>query len=110
MSPESPITQYDEPKSSKFYRRQDSITTWKLISAILGIILVGGTIISSMGKAFYVTRTEYTEKTQRDAVDQVYLNQTLEQVKKSLNDQQLSFKMLSDTVYELKLNLVKRRP
>ena len=63
-----------------------------------------------MGKAFYVTRTEYTEKAQKDAVDQVYLQQTLEQVKKSLNDQQLAFKVLSDTVFELKIDIAKKHP
>jgi heme/copper-type cytochrome/quinol oxidase subunit 1 len=91
------------------YRRNTTINTWKIVSAFLGTILVCGTIISTMGKAFYVTRTEYTEKAQKDAIDQVYLQQTLEQVKKSLNEQQTSFLTLSNTVLELKLELARRR-
>jgi Na+-transporting NADH:ubiquinone oxidoreductase subunit NqrC len=99
-----------ESEFTGVYHRGSSDNTWKLISAILGMILVGGTIISTMGKAFYVTRTEYTEKAQKDATDQVYLQETLRQVRQSLSDQQAAFSTMSATVQELKLDLAKRHP
>jgi hypothetical protein len=109
MAPRGEATPVKEMESefSGAYRRDSSASTWKLISAILAIILAGGAIISTMGKAFYVTRTEYTEKSQEDAVRQAYIQETLEQVKRSLTDQKTAFSVLSDTVQGLKIELVR---
>jgi hypothetical protein len=80
---------------------------WKTIALFLGMIVTGGTVISVVGKAFYVTRAEYTEKAQKDMVEQSTLRQTLENVSTSLNNQRAEFKNLSEVVYNLKYELAK---
>jgi len=87
---------------------------WKLLALFLSMVIAGGTIISVMGKAFYVTRAEYTERVQKDAIEQTTLKQTLDNVRIALDnqktefkDQKTEFKALSDSVYVLKYELAK---
>lgn len=100
------VTQNYRPTASPISAANGN-NPWKLIAFFLGMVISGGTVISVVGKAFYVTRAEYTEKVQKDAVEQTTLKQTLENVSASLNQQKAEFKVLTDVVYNLKFELAK---
>ena len=82
---------------------------WRTISFILGLIISGGVVFSILGKAFYVTRTEYTDKVLSDTVERTDVKKTLEAVNKSLSSMESAVKDLSTYVGELKAD-VRRRP
>jgi Na+-transporting NADH:ubiquinone oxidoreductase subunit NqrC len=88
--------------------RQNSSNTWKTISFILGLILVAGTLLSTLGKSFYVTRTEYTEKDQRDAVTLSNLTQSVSSIKESIHDQTMAFKDLRESVDRFKFDVMRK--
>ena len=75
---------------------------WRNVSFILGLIIAGGTVFSILGKAFYVTRTEYTEKVLSDSVERTDVKKTLEAMNKLLSNVEIGLKELSDTVTDLK--------
>jgi len=104
VSPSQEITQNYRPGAAPTVA---SNNPWKAIALFLGMIVTGGTILSVVGKAFYVTRTEYTEKVQKDAIEQTTLKQTLDNVRIALDNQKTEFKALSDVVYNLKYELAK---
>ena len=76
------------------------------MSFVLGLILAGGTVIGVAGRAFYVTRTEYTEKSQSDSVQQATLSQAVASIKETLRDQSSAFRELQAAVNELKVDAV----
>lgn len=80
---------------------------WRMVSFILGLILAGGTVISVAGKAFFVSRSEYTDKTQADAVEHSQLHSSVDSIKTSLRDQELAFKVMTETVNNLRIEMVK---
>ena len=82
---------------------------WRTISFILGLIVAGGTVFSILGKAFYVTRTEYTDKVLSDSVERTDVKKTLEAMNKLLGNVESSLKDLSITVDDLKSN-IRRKP
>ena len=88
--------------SGTFRIASDSNNTWKTVSFILGLIVAGGTVFSILGKAFYVTRTEYTDKVLSDSVERTAVQKTLESVNKSLANLEISVKDLSTYVEALK--------
>jgi hypothetical protein len=75
---------------------------WRTISFILGLIISGGVVFSILGKAFYVTRTEYTDKVLSDSIERTDVKKTLEAMNKLLGSVEVSLKNLSDTVSDLK--------
>lgn len=93
---------------------------WRTIAFILGLILSGGVVFSSLGKAFYVTRTEYTDKVLSDSVERTDVKKTLETMNKLLGNIETNLKDLSDTVSDLqssyprpgdtRVTTTKRRP
>ena len=80
---------------------------WRIVSFILGIIIAGGTVVSVAGKAFYVTRLEYTDKTQSDAVEHSQLHDSVGSIKTSLREQEIAFKTMSEMVNNLRIEMVK---
>lgn len=92
-----------EEHTQTYQVNKETNNPWKALSLILGLILACGSLFNVIGKAFYVTRNEYTDLTQQYAVNQAYFKQTLESVERSLNDQRAAFKTLSDSVADLKL-------
>ncbi len=100
VNPSQEVTQNYHPGAAPTIPNNNP---WKTIALFLGMIVTGGTILSVVGKAFYVTRAEYTEKNQRDAVEQTTLKQTLENVRVALDNQKTEFKSLSDIVKQLEI-------
>jgi len=95
-------TPIDPEITAVLRQSSNNSNTWKTVSFVLGLILVAGTLISTLGKSFYVTRTEYTDKVQHDAVDISNLTQSVSSIKESLHDQMLAFKELRETVDRFK--------
>jgi hypothetical protein len=87
--------------------RQNSSNVWKTVSFVLGLILTAGALISTLGKSFYVTRIEYTDKVQHDAVDISNLSQSVSSIKESLRDQMVAFKELRETVDRFRFDIRK---
>jgi hypothetical protein len=109
-----PTTENPTPKEiaeehTQTYQIKEPGNPWKTLSFILGLILACGSLFNVLGKAFYVTRSEYTDLTQQYAVNQAYFKQTLESVERSLNDQRAAFKALSESVADLKLEAARDR-
>jgi hypothetical protein len=77
------------------------------VSFVLGLILTAGALISTLGKSFYVTRIEYTDKVQHDAVDISNLSQSVSSIKESLRDQMVAFKELRETVDRFRFDIRK---
>lgn len=78
---------------------------WKWLSLVLGVLLTGGVLVGSLGRAFYVTRTEYTEQSQKDAVGQEATRQTLERLDRTLQIQASAFQALSSSVQAMQVDL-----
>lgn len=108
--PESNTPTPVDPEITNVLRMNaSSSNTWKTVSFVLGLILVGGTVIGVVGRAFYVTRTEYTEKSMHDSLEQSSLTDAVKSIKESLHDQSMAFRELQSTVNDLKLDVFKGR-
>ena len=79
------------------------------LSVILGIIISAGTIFSALGKAFYVSRSEYNEMSMKNAEDTTTFKQTLNQIGKVLSRQETAFEKLSDSVEGIKIDMASAR-
>ena len=88
--------------TGSFRISNDSGNAWRTVSFILGLILAGGTVFSILGKAFYVTRAEYTEKVLSDSIERTDVKKTLESVNRSLANLEISVKDLTSYVGALK--------
>lgn len=88
-------------------QRRSSEKFWKWTASVLAIIIGVGSIIGVMGQAFYVTRGEFTEKAQKDAVNEASFRQTLERLDKTLNRQEEAFTKLTDTVNGVKMDMAR---
>lgn len=93
--------------TGSFRVSNDSNNVWRTVSFILGLILAGGTVFSILGKAFYVTRAEYTEKVLVDSIERTNVTKTLESVNKSLGAMEAAIKDLSIYVGGLKTSELK---
>jgi hypothetical protein len=78
------------------------------LAAILGVLISSGTIIGVLGKAFYVQRDEYTQKTLRDAETVTVIQQTLARMENAIGRQGASIDKLADTIQAIKLDMVRR--
>ena len=90
------------------FRISNDNNVWRTVSFILGLILAGGTVFSILGKAFYVTRAEYTDKVLSDSVERTDVKKTLEAVNRSLTNLEASVKDLSSYVGDLKIDVRRR--
>jgi hypothetical protein len=90
-------------------RRQTSTTFVVALSTILGIVIAAGAILGVMGNAFYVSRSEYTQKTLNEAQEAATVKYTLERVEKSLTRQEQAFEKLSDVVQTIKMDMPRKK-
>jgi len=78
---------------------------WKTVAAILGVLIGAGTVAGVIGKAFYVTRAEYTEKVTQDAVGNTTTRETLNRLNDTLREQKGSFDNFSNQVETVKTDV-----
>ena len=88
-------------------RRSYSMSFAIALSAILGVIIAAGTILGVVGRAFYVSREEYTEKTLKDAEEKTIMRQTMDRVDRTLSRQEAAFERLSDSVQTIKVDMAR---
>lgn len=74
-------------------------------SALLGVIISGGIILGVVGKAFYVSRDEYTAKIVKDAEDQA----RLERIDRAVVRLEASVEKIADSVQLIKVDIARRR-
>lgn len=95
--------------SSGTRRRPSSMSFIIALSVILGIIIASGSILGVVGKAFYVSRDEYTQKNLRDAEEAVVVKASLERLEHVLDRLDSTLGKLSDTVQTLKMDMIRKR-
>jgi hypothetical protein len=78
---------------------------WKWAALILSTLLTAGALAGGFGRALFVTRNEYTDRTQSDAVARENMRGTLERLDRTLNAQADAFRVMTDEVQGLKINL-----
>lgn len=89
-------------------RRQGaSASMWRTIALVLGLIISGGTVLGVAGKAFFVTRTEYTDKVTTDSVDKANLHYDVSSIKTTLSTQETAFRSLAQKVDDLNLAIAR---
>jgi hypothetical protein len=79
------------------------------LSIILGVAATAGTILSTVGNAFYVTRGEYQSHEKSDVEVTTTFKQSLSQIDKTLSAQAASFKELTTSVEAIRLDMAQRR-
>ena len=114
---EDPMEDTDEsaPRaSSSSSRKMESVKNRPISSAYLvpisvglGVLIAAATIVSGLGKAFYVSRDEYTTQTLQYTQDKTVIQQTLERVDKTLTRQEGAVQKVFEIVQDLKLDLAK---
>lgn len=82
---------------------------WKTIAIVLGMILTGGTILSVVGKAFYVTRNEYTDRVLQESVKEDRLANSLDTLRVSISNLEAILKQDVDAITTIKLEMAKSR-
>jgi hypothetical protein len=78
---------------------------WRYISAALAGILVAGTLVGVLGRAFFVDRTEYTNDNKANAVEHAQVRQTLDRVARALDDQTAAIRDLQKIVQSQAVDL-----
>jgi uncharacterized protein YpmS len=78
---------------------------WKWAALVLTTLLAAGGILGVFGRAFYVSRSEYTVQAQSDAVSRESMRGTLERLDKTMISQAEAFRELTMEVYNVKTDL-----
>lgn len=105
MSREGIVSTEVEPEFTVVRKVRPPERIWKTVALLLGLILSGGAILGTVGKAFYVTREEYTTKVRDDDVLKTNLQMTLDLLKQSMSNQEKAIREMSDTIYTIKLDM-----
>jgi hypothetical protein len=79
------------------------------ISILLGATVAAGTILSTIGNAFFVTRAEYQSHEKNDVEVTTTFRQTLGQIDRTLSAQAASFKELAGAVEGIRIDMARRR-
>lgn len=97
----------DDQKKPKRHK-----TSWEWLVTILGIIGAAGTLTGILGRAFYVTRGEYTEKVIADTAEKIETQGQLRQINIRLIEYGESQNKLGDKLDEMskKLSEAAARP
>jgi hypothetical protein len=90
-------------------KQNTSEKMWKTISIVLGLILTGGTILSIVGKAFYVTRTEYTDRVLQESVKETQLSSSIDALRITMTNLEAVIKKDMEAIADIKLEMAKLR-
>lgn len=88
--------------SSAMSPARDTQRFWKWGALVLSVVLGAGALASTFGQAFYVTRPEYTQQAQNDAVARENMRGTLERLDKTLGSQADAFRYMAEELQNLK--------
>ena len=90
-------------------KKQPSMSFMIALSIVLGVTIAAGTILSTVGNAFFVTRTEFQNHEKNDVGETTTVRQTLNQIDKTLAAQSASFKELAASVEGIRIDMARRR-
>jgi len=90
-------------------RQNTSAQLWKTISLVLGLIITGGTILSVVGKAFYVTRNEYTDRVLQESLKEDRLTISIDTLRISISNLEVVLKQDVDAISNIRLEMAKSR-
>jgi hypothetical protein len=79
------------------------------ISIIIGIVVGLSALIGSVGKAFYVERSEYNLTVVRTAEDRTMVGENLKQMREALARQEASLRKLTEDTDGIKQSLASMR-
>jgi len=82
---------------------------WEMIALVLGVVASTGIIGGVLGKAFYVSRDEYTQKLISDSVARTEVAESLSRIQTTLQKQESAFERLTEKVELLKTEVGKQR-
>ena len=88
-------------------KQNNTARLWQFISLILGLVIAGGTILSVVGKAFYVTRSEYTDRVLVESLKQDRLSQSLDTLRASIASLEITVKQDAEAIGALKVELAR---
>jgi uncharacterized protein HemX len=106
---ESPEITAPLRESPSIERRKTSMSFVVALSIIFGLIIASGTILGVVGKAFYVSREEYTAQSLNNAESKTSMKQTLERIDRTLTRQEASFEKLSEAVQGIKVEMAGKK-
>jgi len=78
---------------------------WEVIGIVLGILVTAGTVAGVVGRAFYVSRDEYTKKILEDTAMKEQTKATMEELRRTMDQQRASFDKLSGTVDMIRVDI-----
>ena len=90
-------------------KKQPSLGFMIALSIVLGVTIAAGTILSTVGNAFFVTRTEFQNHEKNDVEVTTTVKQALNQIDKTLSSQAASFKELAASVEGVRIDMARRR-
>jgi hypothetical protein len=90
-------------------KQNSTESLWKTISVVLGLIITGGTILSVVGKAFYVTRGEYTDRVLQESLKEDRLATSLDTLRVSLTNLESILKQDVEAITTIRLEMAKNR-
>lgn len=79
----------------------DSMKTWRALGVILAVLVGAGSVTMGMGKAFFVTRDEYTAKEKSD----VLVGDTLKRLEAQIGEQRNVIEKLSNKITDLQTDI-----
>ena len=83
---------------------------WKTIVLVVSGLLICGTAVGIMGRAFYVTRDEYTGLAQTNAVAHENIKNTLDHMNANLNRVAESTEKTAASVQTLQVDMALTKP
>ena len=100
---------YEHTPPPEPIKKQPSLGFMIALSIVLGVTIAAGTILSTVGNAFFVTRTEFQGHEKNDVEVTTTVKQTLKQIDNTLAAQSISFKELAASVEGIRLDMARRR-
>jgi len=109
----TPVQPMPEPRSKD--TKSPSMGFMISLSVILGAILAGAALISGIGNAFYVTRSEftsgnmsYTQDKQHFQDENYTIKQSLNRLEETLVREDVALQKISDAVQSIKVDMARR--
>jgi hypothetical protein len=88
--------------------RRKSAVVLTSMSLILGVLISVGFVVGVLGKAFYVTRSEFNDKIVNDAKQDTEVKQTLDSVNHFLSRQEGVIDRMADSIQKIQVDMARK--
>jgi len=89
--------------------RRKITSIFTITSMVLGVLVSFGAVVGVLGRAFYVTRGEFSEKVLSDTKQTTRMGETLDRLDRFMAKQEASLEKLSDAVQNIKVEIASKR-